>query len=94
MSKRRQEDRHQATAGLLQGAERTGVVFAAETIRLIETGFGPTHDAEDPFDSLIGLLGMVEVADGRRAEYPPDQDGADRWEGWILGQTSTSAQRF
>ncbi len=88
MSKRRQENRRHAAAGLSERAKRIGVVFAAETIRLIETGFGPAHDGEDPFDSLIGLLGLIEVADGRRAEYPPEQRGADRWEGWILGQIS------
>jgi hypothetical protein len=91
MSKRRQADRRQATAGLLPRAQRTGVVFAAETIRLIETGFGSTRDSEDSFDSLIGLLGLIEVADGRRAEYPPEPDGADRWEGWILGQINRPA---
>jgi hypothetical protein len=86
MSKRRQEDRRHAAAGLSERAKRIGVVFAAETIRLVETGFGPAHDREDPFDSLIGLLGLIEVADGRRAEHPPERHGADRWEGWILGQ--------
>jgi hypothetical protein len=90
MSKRRQEDRRHAMAGLLHRAKPIGVAFAAETIRLIETGFGPAQDGEDPFDSLIGLLGLIEVADGRRAEYPLRQDGADRWEGWILGQINTN----
>jgi hypothetical protein len=88
MSKRRQQDRRYATVGLLQRAKRIGVAFAPDAIRLIETGFGPAHDGEDPFDSLIGLLGLIEVADGRRPEYPPEQNGADRWEGWILGQIS------
>jgi hypothetical protein len=83
MSKRRQFDRRQAAPVLLEWARRRTVAFTPDALRLIETGFGPGEAGEDPFDSLIGLLGIIEVADGHRQEGPP---GADRWEGWILGQ--------
>lgn len=38
------------------------------------------------FDAAMGLFGMIEVVDGGRAEGPAV--GADKWEGWILGQAA------
>jgi hypothetical protein len=86
MSKRRQDDRRAATAGLLDWARQRGIIFSNELIRLFEDGFGARSDGEDAFDALIGALGMIEVVDGRRLESPGDRNDDDRWEGWILGQ--------
>jgi hypothetical protein len=49
-------------------------------------GFGAGGEGEDPFDAIAGLCGMIEVADGRRAEAPDLAANVRRREGWILGQ--------
>lgn len=48
-------------------------------------GFGPTEDAEDPFDAFVGLLGMVHSQ--QRVPFPdaPPGDAVRQCEGWILG---------
>jgi hypothetical protein len=86
MSKRRQEDRHIATASLPDWARRRDVAFSAELIAQVKDGFGARPDGEDRFDALIGLLSMIEVVDGRRLERPADRASGIPWEGWILGQ--------
>jgi len=88
MSKRRQEDRRTAMAGLLDWARQRGVTFSVELITQVEDGFGARGEGEDAFDALIGVLGMIEVADGRRLERPADRNSGEAWEGWILGQAA------
>jgi hypothetical protein len=85
-SKRRKEDRRTAMASLLDWARLNSNAFSPDLIAQIEDGFGSQSNGEDAFDALIGLLGMIEVVDGRRAEYPPSRDDGEGWEGWILGQ--------
>ncbi|CDZ67044.1 Hypothetical protein NGAL_HAMBI2605_53230 [Neorhizobium galegae bv. orientalis] len=53
---------------------------------LIRDGFRNGKDGEDRFDAAVGLLGMIDVVEGRRAEGSPDADDVKTWEGWILGQ--------
>ncbi|MBM7322380.1 hypothetical protein JS562_04460 [Agrobacterium sp. S2] len=53
---------------------------------LIRGGFGNGKDGEDRFDATVGLLGMIDVVDGRRTEGVPEADDVKTWEGWILGQ--------
>jgi hypothetical protein len=53
-------------------------------------GFGPSKAGEDPFNALIGLLGMIEVVDGRRDEGCASDRSSAAWEGWILGQQNPS----
>jgi hypothetical protein len=67
---------------------RHGVSFSAELNTQIADGFGARGDGEDAFDALIGLLGMIEVIDGRRLERPPDRRAGEAVEGWILGQVT------
>ena len=86
-SKRRQEDRVCATKGIFEWASRNQVTFCEQLVNQIETGFGPREDGEDPFDAFAGVLGMIEVLDGRRPEGLDNRD-ALIWEGWILGQTA------
>ena len=88
MSKRRQEDRRTAMAGLFDRAQLRGVTFSVELAKQVEDGFGPCSDGEDAFDAFIGALGMIEVIDGRRPERPSERNSAQAWEGSILGQTN------
>ncbi len=85
-SKRRQADRRAKASAILAWAERHGVLFAEDAHRPLTDGFGATASGEDRFDALLGLLKMIEVADGRRAERLARHDTTDAWEGWILGR--------
>jgi len=85
-SKRRQADRQEKAAAILAWAERRGVVFAATAADALAAGFGSSASGEDQFDALLGLLKMIEVAEGRRAEATERHGAIAAWEGWILGR--------
>jgi len=54
----------------------------------ITFGFGTDAAGEDRFDSLIGLLGLIGVVDGKRPDFTPEDPMIRTWEGWVLGQTA------
>lgn len=85
-SKRRQADRQGKAPAVLGWAGRHGVAFAEAARAALLDGFGAAASGEDPFDALMGLLALVEVADGRRPPGPETDPEIRRWEGWILGQ--------
>jgi hypothetical protein len=83
-SKRVQEDRKQRGVALLDYAAGLKATLAPEVEALIADGFGPSGDGEDPFDAVVGLLGMLTaLRDGSEA---PTDPGVRTVEGWILGQ--------
>lgn len=86
-SKQRQQDRREAGAGLGPRCKEHGVELTGTMGNALADGFGPRRDGEDPFDAAMGLLGMIEVVEGRRAAAPPTTQ-APTWEGWILGQAT------
>jgi hypothetical protein len=86
-SKQNQTDRREATARLSLRCGEHGVKLTDALFNAIENGFGPRKSGEDPFDAAMGLLGMIEVVEGRRAAVPSETQAA-RWEGWILGQAA------
>ena len=87
-SKRRQADRARLADGL-QAALRQAWATADATLALgIRTGFGVDAAGEDRFDSLLGLLCVLAVLDGRRPDTAPADPWVQRWEGWVLGQTA------
>jgi hypothetical protein len=71
---------------MLEWASRHRVSFAPKIKQSMLNGFGAGGEGEDPFDALAGLCGMIEVADGRRAEAPDPTALSRSCEGWILGQ--------
>jgi hypothetical protein len=85
-SKRRQADRKSKSSAVLAWAERHAIDFSEAASFAVNDGFGSRSNGEDKFDAFMGLLKMIEVVDGRRAERttPPDRGAA--WEGWILGR--------
>jgi hypothetical protein len=90
-SKRRQTDR-----ASLAGPLRT--VMAARGIRAhraldaaLDDGFGADAAGEDRFDSLLGVLCVINVLDGHRPDSAPADPWLTRWEGWVLGQTDLPA---
>ncbi len=85
-SKRQQDGRRSVASHLVRWLEDRSHVDGGELLSLITDGFGNGKDGEDRFDAAVGLLGMIDVVDGRRGEGVPDADDVKRWEGWILGQ--------
>jgi hypothetical protein len=61
---------------------------------MIQTGFGTDAAGEDRFDSLIGLLGLIGVIDGKRPDFIPEDPMIRAWEGWVLGQTALPLEYF
>ena len=90
-SKRRPSDRAAlalplAAAIAALGAEADGAMRAA-----LADGFGTDAAGEDRFDSLLGLLCVLNVLAGNRPDGAPDDPWIRRWEGWVLGQTALPA---
>jgi hypothetical protein len=88
-SKRSQEGRR-AQADTLRGwASQRPVELASQLTAALEDGFGPSKDAEDPFDAVVGLMSMLEVLMGYRAAGAPTDGSVAAVEGWILGQADS-----
>lgn len=96
-SKQRQVDRAAAAPALTAALERGGARPAPELLAAIGEGFSNRHGADDGFDSLLGVLCVMGVMDGRRAGGLPaalaDDPWIRRWEGWVLGQTAVPLQK-
>jgi hypothetical protein len=86
-SKRRQSDRAALAPALLRALGEAGAVSDEAMSAAITNGFGADASGEDRFDSLLGLLGLLAVLDGRQPDFVPDDPWIHRWEGWVLGQT-------
>lgn len=85
-SKRQQDGRRSVAGHLVRWLENRPHVDGSQLQSLISDGFGNGKDGEDRFDATVGLLGMIDVVDGRRGEGLPEADDVKTWEGWILGQ--------
>lgn len=83
-SKRRQSDRADDAATMQAWARTNGVRLTKPLQDEVEDGFGPRKDGEDPFDAVVGLLGMLDVVLGNLASGEP-QDHTTQIEGWMLG---------
>ncbi len=87
-SKRRQADRAAASAPLGAALASMAAVPDAALRRALIDGFGTDAAGEDRFDSLLGLLCVINVLIGNRPDDIPDDPWLRRWEGWVLGQTA------
>ena len=85
-SKRRQNDRCGKADAILAWADRHSVRLTDRAHETVRDGFGADRRGEDRFDAFLGLLKMIEVADGRCEARTEDDPAALRWEGWILGR--------
>ena len=86
-SKRKQADRAAHANTLLSWADSRGVAISDDLARQLRDGFGSAAEGEDPFDATVGVLGMLEVALGRRYDMPALDDNTRLVEGWIFGQS-------
>ncbi|MDR3534782.1 MAG: hypothetical protein P4L90_29990 [Rhodopila sp.] len=90
-SKRRHTDRC-AAAGLLLTAMDEQSATPDDTMRLaILDGFGADAAGEDRFDSVLGVLCLLNVLAENRPDTAPNDPWIQRWEGWVLGQTALPA---
>ncbi|MEJ2710794.1 MAG: hypothetical protein P8074_24500, partial [Anaerolineales bacterium] len=90
-SKRSQAGRRANAATLLAWARRAEVYLAPQLEEAIRSGFVPRALAEDPFDALSALFGILNVLLGFQApevqQLPPEiLPTINQVEGWILGQ--------
>src|SRR5262249_60027664 len=70
--KRVQADRRANTAVLLAQAAQLCIAVDPALRSEIQKGFGPSPDGEDPFDAVVGLLGMLNVLPGGRPSGEPN----------------------
>jgi hypothetical protein len=83
--KRRHAARLANAARLLAWAERSEIAVAPELHAEISTGFGGDPGADDRFDAVVGLFGLLNVLRGGRPSGEPEDPVVRRIEGWILG---------
>jgi hypothetical protein len=86
--KRSQEGRTRQAGAILRWCESNGVIAGSALVSTIQDGFGKTELAEDIFDSLVGLLAMIEVVRDPRRFVAPDDPYVREIEGWILGMST------
>lgn len=84
--KRDPAGRRAAAETLLAWAERLNLVLDEALAATIRDGFGEAAAGEDPFDAVVGLWGMLNLAVGERPWVEPDAPIIRRLEGWIMGQ--------
>ena len=84
--KRSQASRKANAAVLLGWAGSQSVRIESSLEEYIENGFGPRGSAEDEFDALVGLFGMLNIISGNRSVGEPEEKTITSIEGWILGQ--------
>jgi hypothetical protein len=84
--KRRQDARAACAGLLLAWAERSQISLAPALADDIQAGFGALPGADDRFDSVVGVFGMLNVLRDARPSGEPDDPVVLRVEGWILGQ--------
>lgn len=87
-SKRRQADRQALAPALLAAMDRLAATPTAAARAAALDGYGADAAGEDRFDSVLGLLAVVNVLAGHRPDTAPDDPWIHRWEGWVLGQTA------
>jgi hypothetical protein len=85
-SKRAQASRGTLAPALLACLDALAADPAPDLRAMIEAGFGADAAGEDRLDCVLGVLALIQVLDGRRADVVPEDEMVRRWEGWVLGQ--------
>jgi len=87
-SKRAQAARQALAPALRRVMGALGIAPSIALRSALTEGFGPAPSGEDPFDSVIGALGMLKLMiEGG----PPVPAEVTAWEGWMLGLEALSA---
>jgi hypothetical protein len=88
--KRSQAARSAIAPLLLDRARRANLALTPALCAEITAGFGGAPGADDRFDAVVGLFGLINVVGGARPSGEPDDPVVRRIEGWILGQDAAS----
>lgn len=59
----------------------------------IKDGFDPKQGKDDAFDALIGVMGLIDIAEGRRPENLPRTSAILEREGWIVGMNAAEIKK-
>jgi hypothetical protein len=86
-SKRAQLPRLALAEALMAAMARLRVAPSADLADCVAEGFGADAAGEDRLDCVLGLLNLIAVLDGARADHIPEDPWITRWEGWVLGQS-------
>jgi hypothetical protein len=89
--KRSQAARSANAPLLLAWASRANLALAPALGAEIRAGFGSRPGADDRFDAVVGLFGLINVIGGARPSGAPHDPVARQIEGWILGQDAAPA---
>ncbi|MCU0945848.1 MAG: DUF429 domain-containing protein [Rubritepida sp.] len=92
-SKRSQAPRRALAAALAAAMDALGAEPTPALRAALEDGFGADAAGEDRLDATLGVLALIAVLDGRRADHIPDDGWVRRWEGWVLGQAELPRER-
>ena len=88
--KRSQAGRSASAPVILAWARQANLALAPALRDEITAGFGGVQGADDRFDAVVGLFGLINVMSGARPSGEPDDPVVRRIEGWILGQVATA----
>lgn len=88
--KRRVEGRRSQARTILSWCDSNELALTPDLRTHIESGFGDHGTAEDMFDAVVGLLGLLEVVKGLVPAAIPLDSGIRDIEGWILGMAAWS----
>jgi hypothetical protein len=91
-SKRRHADRCATAGALMTAMDLLAAVPTDAMRRALLDGFGADANGEDRFDSVLGVLCVLNVLAGNRPDTAPADPWIQKWEGWVLGQTALPAQ--
>ena len=91
--KRSQFARQANAARLLDWASGAKLALAPALRSEITAGFSSARGADDRFDAVVGLFGLINVVRGARPSGESDDPTVRRIEGWILGQETSVDER-
>ncbi len=85
VSKRDPVSRKKACMTLLKWAATNDVGLVDWVATAVRDGFGPKPAGEDPFDALVGLLGLLKPILHDELITTPPETAVRQVEGWIFG---------
>ena len=71
---------------LLAAAEELDCELTEPAHQAVKAGFGPRPDGEDPFDAMVGVLGILKHLQASPMLEAPADPAVRSVEGWIVGQ--------
>ena len=85
-AKTRQADRSADAERLLDWCAGHAVIPDESLVIELLDGFGSNPNADDRFDAVVGLFGMIDAVRRRPEPELPDDSAVRQLEGWMFGQ--------